>query len=89
MSQHRPAPAVLRWYLRRTGFAAITAPWGAAYYLCWPPPPGLAAHESVHLDQIRRLGAVRFTLVYLWQLARFGYERHPLEVEARERSGHR
>jgi hypothetical protein len=89
MIEHCPAPAPLRWYLRVTGYQAITMPWSVAYYLSWPPSPGLIAHETVHLDQIDRYGPIGFTLRYLWQLARFGYERHPMELEARERSGHR
>jgi hypothetical protein len=80
----------VRWFLRATGFAAITLPTRRVYVLREHAGDlGLLAHEAVHLDQIARLGPVRFTLVYLWQLIRYGYERHPLEVEARDRSGHR
>jgi hypothetical protein len=86
---HRPAPLVIRWYLSATGFQAITMPWGRAYYWPWPADPGLIAHEQAHLDQLRRLGQVRFVARYLWLLIRHGYERHPMEIEARERSGHR
>jgi hypothetical protein len=60
-----------------------------AYYLDWPPPEGLVAHEEVHLAQIERYGALGFTARYLWLLMRHGYEAHPMEIEARIRSGHR
>lgn len=89
MTAHRPAPLVIRWWLRATGFAAITMPWSRAYYWPWPPADGLVAHEQAHLDQIARLGPWRFTVQYLCLLARHGYEQHPMEIEARERSGHR
>ena len=86
---HRPAPLLIRWWLRATGFSAITMPWRVAYYLDWPPPEGLVAHEEVHLAQIERYGALGFTARYLWLLMRHGYEAHPMEIEARIRSGHR
>lgn len=89
MTHHRPAPPPLRLYLRATGFQAITMPWGRAYYSPWPADPGLIAHEQAHLDQLARLGPVRFVARYLWLLARHGYEAHPMEREAREISGHR
>ena len=89
MVTHRPAPLLIRWWLRATGFSAITTPWRAVYYLDWPPPPGLVAHEEVHLEQIERYGAWGFAARYLWLLMRHGYEAHPMEIEARIRSGHR
>jgi len=52
---HRPAPLVIRWWLRATGYGAITMPWRVAYYLSWPPDHGLVAHEEVHLAQNERL----------------------------------
>lgn len=88
MNAHRPAPLPIRLWLRATGFKGITMPWGRAYYWPWPADPGLIAHEQVHLDQLARLGPLRFVARYLWLLLRHGYERHPMEVEARETSGH-
>ena len=85
---HRPAPLVIRWWLRVTGFAAITMPWRVAYYLSWPPDHRLVAHEEVHLAQIERYGPWGFAARYLWWLARYGYWRHPMEVEARDKSGY-
>ena len=87
MTAHRPAPLLIRWDLRAAGYRGITMPWRRAYYWPWPPADGLVAHEQVHLDQLARLGPVRFVALYLWLLARHGYEAHPMEIEARERSG--
>ena len=84
----RPARGPILWWLRATGYGGITMPWGRAYLV--PErldDAGLRAHEAVHLEQIDRLGPVRFVARYLWLLARHGYERHPMEIEARERSG--
>jgi len=43
----------------------------------------LVAHELVHVDQIKRLGLLRYWVKYLWLLAKFGYGDHPMEIEAR------
>jgi hypothetical protein len=86
---HRPAPLVIRWWLRATGYEAITMPWRVAYYLSWPPDHGLVAHEEAHLAQIDRHGPWGFAARYLWWLFLHGYENHPLEIEARQRSGYR
>ena len=79
---------VVRWFLRRTGYGAVTMPWQTVYVL--PErvkDSGLIRHELVHVEQIKRLGAWRWTWQYLWGLLRHGYENNPLEVEAREKSG--
>ena len=46
--------------------------------------PSLMRHELVHVEQYDRLGTARFLLLYLWHQIRYGYERNPLEIEARE-----
>lgn len=43
----------------------------------------LLLHEWAHVQQIRRLGALRFYALYLWYSARHGYRDNPFEVEAR------
>ncbi len=49
---------------------------------------GVLNHERIHWEQYLRLGsAVRFYLVYGWMWLRYGYGRHPMEIEARERAG--
>jgi len=72
-----------RWVLLRLGAAALTMPWRRVYVLGeWASHDGLIAHERVHLDQIERDGPVKFTILYLWWLVRYGYERNPYEEEA-------
>lgn len=48
-------------------------------------------HELIHWEQYLRHGALGYYVRYLWQWMRagFSYERHPMEIEARERSGAR
>lgn len=63
----------------------LTMPWKRVYLrpeFWWDK--GLRAHELAHIAQINRLGPVRFSITYLWQLFRYGYERMPLELEANE-----
>lgn len=79
---------VVRWFLRRTGYGAITMPWQTVYVLPERKnDAGLLAHEAVHVEQIKRLGPWRWTWQYLTGLARHGYCNAPLEVEARQKSG--
>ena len=40
-------------------------------------------HERVHVEQWRRLGALRFLTRYLWYHCKYGYQQNPFEVEAR------
>jgi hypothetical protein len=78
-----PARGRLERWLRRNGFAAVTLPWRRVYVLDeYQHRRDVIAHEQVHLDQIERYGPACFAILYLWWLCRFGYERHPLEVEA-------
>lgn len=44
------------------------------------------AHELAHIDQIRRMGFIRYWAGYLLNLARHGYYDHPYEQEARAAS---
>lgn len=86
--QHKVTEArgPVRWYLRRAGFWAITLPlWTPTVYVLAEhrEDAALLAHELVHVEQIRRMGRVRFALAYLWYQARYGYLDNPLEVEAR------
>jgi hypothetical protein len=43
-------------------------------------------HELVHILQFRRLGFLRFILLYAWWSLIYGYENNPLEREVRELS---
>ena len=79
----RPAPFPLAFLLRRSGFGGITLPWAAYILPERMDDHALIAHEKRHVEQIRRMGAMRFYLTYLWQWARYGYRAMPLEREAR------
>ena len=72
--------------LKRAGLVGIVMPWRAIYYLDnWNKCPTFIRHEMVHIEQIERYGAIRFTIVYLYYLARYGYRENPLEKEAYDR----
>lgn len=47
-----------------------------------PPTPNLRVHEGRHIAQYHALGPF-FLPAYYMLLAYFGYEEHPLEVDAR------
>lgn len=46
----------------------------------------LIAHELAHHAQLAELGLIRYWLTYLWQYLRFGYVRHPMEIDADQRA---
>lgn len=78
-----PARGLLARFLRRHGFAAVTMPWRRVYVLDeYCDRQDIIAHERVHLDQIERDGAIKFTVLYLWYLALYGYMKNPYEIEA-------
>lgn len=55
-----------------------------ARFVAWPGCVPYVEHERTHVDQVRRLGRLRFILTYMWQVARYGYRKAPLEIEAYE-----
>jgi hypothetical protein len=72
------------WVINRLGCDGLTMPWRTIYMRPeYFYEPELRAHELVHIDQINRLGPVTFSIVYLWQMAKYGYWNMPLEIEAR------
>ena len=80
----RPAPHIIRWFLRRTGYAGICLPPVAIYILAEHMySDRLTRHERAHWKQWQRMGTIRFYAVYLWGLVRYGYRDHPMEIEAR------
>jgi len=46
--------------------------------------PILVAHEQHHIEQVRRMGWLKFYALYLWYQMKYGYRDNPLEVEARQ-----
>lgn len=79
----RRARGLIERFLRHHGFAAVTLPWRVVYVLDeYAHRRDVIAHERIHLDQIERDGPVKFTLLYLYFLVRYGYENNPFEIEA-------
>jgi len=80
----RPAPHVIRWFLRATGFAGITLPPLAIFILAERiNEERLVRHEQAHWQQYERMGALKFYVTYIWYTIRHGYYNNPMEVEAR------
>jgi len=80
----RPAPHLIRWFLRRTGYAGIClAPWGIFILAEHMYSDRLIRHEQAHWRQWQRMGTVRYYATYIWQVLRHGYRNAPMEIEAR------
>ena len=47
----------------------------------------LLTHEKVHWEQYRKTGAIIFYLKYALQKLFYGYDKMPMEIEARKLSG--
>ena len=81
----KTAPRLIAAYLRWQGYRAITLPPFGIYAL-----PGsendqhLARHENVHWQQYKRMGAIKFYVVYFWYQLKYGYLNNPMEIEARK-----
>lgn len=83
------APLPILWFLKLAGALAVTTPWKAVY--CRPGEEhnvALAAHEAVHIAQIERDGAIKWTIKIFYYLLRYGYLKSPYEVEARTKAGY-
>ena len=44
----------------------------------------LIEHESIHMDQFKRMGIIMYVLRYVAQLIFIGYDTMPMELEARQ-----
>jgi hypothetical protein len=85
----KTAPSLVLWFLKLAGALAVTMPWKTVY--CRPGQElnyALAAHEAVHVAQIERDGAIKWTAKIFWYLLRYGYVNSPYEVEARAKAGY-
>jgi hypothetical protein len=81
----RPAPHVIRWFLRTFGYGGITLPpWGVFILAERINETALVRHEQAHWAQYQRMGMLGFYVTYIWYTMRHGYWNNPLEVEARE-----
>ena len=80
----RTASGPILWFMKACGFKGWTSFWSVVYVLPgWETVQWLIRHEAKHLEQIERLGRVRFALAYLGELLRRGYWNNKFEVEAR------
>ena len=80
----RPAPHIVRWWLRLTGFGGICLPPFGIYILAERlGNERLVRHEQAHWAQYQRMGIVRWYATYLWYNLRHGYWNNLLEIEAR------
>jgi hypothetical protein len=80
----RPAPHIIRWFLRTFGYGGITLPPLGIYILAGHlHSQRLIRHEQQHWRQWQRMGTIGFYAAYAWGLLRHGYRNHPLELEAR------
>ena len=85
MTQPRPAPHAIRWFLRTFGYGGITLPpWGVFILVERLGEDALVRHENAHWQQAQRMGIVRFYAAYIWYTIRHGYRNNPLELQARE-----
>lgn len=85
MIKIKEAPFILNQILMLVGMVAITMPWKTVYLKRgYVAPDWLIRHETVHVQQIEQLGALKFTFLYLWYSLKYGYENNPFEVEARK-----
>ena len=81
----RPAPHIVRWFLRTFGFGGVTLPPLGIFILAERiNEDALVRHEQVHWAQYQRMGIVRFYATYIYQVLRYGYHNAPMEVEARQ-----
>ena len=78
----------IRWMLRWRGFSGVTLPpFGIFIIEEHMQDDRLIRHEKEHWRQAQEMGTLKFYAVYLWLLARHGYDKHPMEIEARAAEG--
>lgn len=80
--------------MRRWGWSGVTLPipFTGALVLIWLPPSKEwnvveLRHEVLgHIPQIREMGTIRYLATVLWQYARFGHAKAPIELDAIRRA---
>ena len=60
----------------------LTAIRGVIVQLTYTNNPRLLAHEFAHVEQYERFGIEAFLWEYIQQLAKYGYQSAPFEIEA-------
>lgn len=78
---------MLRIFIRPPIHGITLPPFGIYIRVGHEADQGLKEHEAVHWEQYERMGCWSYYLTYLWYQVRYGQANHPMEIEARERSG--
>ena len=82
----KPARHIIKLWLKISGFGGICLPPRAVYILpSRMGDQGLIAHEAVHWRQWERYGTLKYYFGYLYLLIRYGYRKHPWEIEANKK----
>ena len=88
-----PVQFATLWWLPRK-YRAITLPPACIFVRKelledWPLAnlERLLDHEEVHWQQYLEMGLVRFYAKYIYYWLKYGYDLHPMEIEARAESG--
>ena len=85
----RPAPKPVRWFLILSKADGVTIPpIGIFIKEEFLTDHKLVKHESKHWEQYQNMGFFKFYITYFWYYIRFGYENHPMELEARQAENH-
>jgi len=50
------------------------------------PSEALKYHESIHLEQIKKEGFLKFYTKYVYYDLKYGYEKNPYEIEAHKKT---
>jgi len=81
----KTAKGLVLLYLKATGFKGWTSFWDTIYlYPGYENNQCIIRHEQEHLRQIKEEGKLKFSVKYLWFLAKYGYYDNPYEVQARK-----
>lgn len=84
----RTAKGIILWYMDRCGFDGLATPWRTIYIRDGHHSISLMNHEIKHIEQMDRYGTIWFCLLYGYQIIRYGYDKAPLEEEARAAETH-
>lgn len=70
----------------KKGFFGWTSFWDTIYYKdeTLIKNKRLVKHEMQHIKQMKRLGKLKFAILYTYYNLRYGYQNNPFEVEARK-----
>lgn len=71
-----------RWLLKKEVEAVTIYPF---IFYRGIPTAEVRRHELVHINQIQKIGWLKFYITYLWYSVKLGYRNNPYEKEAREK----